>query len=51
MNKKNYDTPIIEMLDFDVSDIVTASLNGNIPADTENYEGDIIKFNYQNPNP
>lgn len=49
MNKQNYDTPVIEILDFDCEDIVTASPNGNITPDSDNYEGDIIKYNYQKP--
>ena len=44
MNKKIYEAPEAEVLDFDEADIVTVSPNAKITPDTDNYEGDIIKF-------
>ncbi len=49
MNKKKYETPLTEVLDLGGEDIVTASPNNNITPDSDNYEGDIIKYNYQRP--
>ena len=49
MNKKKYKKPFIEVLDFDCEDIVTSSINKNIVPNEDEYEGDVIKFNYQQP--
>ena len=50
MSKKNYETPLLEVLDFDFDDIVTSSINRSIDPNAEQYEGDVIKFGYQSPN-
>ena len=49
LDKNEYEKPMIEVLDFNSEDIVTASLNRSIPPDTESYEGDIIKSAYKDP--